>query len=204
MCRCLADAGTVPAERKDLDILPRLTGSFALTRERPPSRCPVPLGGKPGGKIVKRRARRAVAGSAALPCGHISRGRLPLPAVGGTARHCTALATAMAPHQQSVRRVPAMSSGCLRRRRCDGPTRETGTMADSGTTPLTASPAVGKVNQDDESRMRLGFLQYQRESVLKIVRGCPRRPARRRSWPQGGQWPGVGTSAASSTTGSSM
>src|ERR1700722_11383732 len=34
-----------------------LTGSFALARERPPSRRPVPLGGKLGGKIVKRRAR---------------------------------------------------------------------------------------------------------------------------------------------------
>src|ERR1700722_1303921 len=40
-----------------------LTGSFALTRERPPSRRPVPLGGKLGGKIVKRRARRVVAAS---------------------------------------------------------------------------------------------------------------------------------------------
>ena len=46
-------------------------------------------------------------------------------------------------------------------------------MADSGTTPLTASPAVGDVNQDDESRMLLGFLQYQRDSVLKIVEGLP-------------------------------
>ena len=46
-------------------------------------------------------------------------------------------------------------------------------MADSGTTPLTASPAVGGVNHDDESRMLLGFLQYQRDSVLKIVEGLP-------------------------------
>jgi hypothetical protein len=30
---------------------------------------------------------------------------------------CPGLATAIAPHQQSVRRVPAMSSGCLRRRK---------------------------------------------------------------------------------------
>jgi hypothetical protein len=30
---------------------------------------------------------------------------------------------------------------------------------------------VGEVNQDDESRMLLGFLQYQRDSVLKIVEG---------------------------------
>jgi Protein of unknown function (DUF664) len=46
-------------------------------------------------------------------------------------------------------------------------------MADSGTTPPTASPAVSGANQDDESRMLLGFLQYQRDSVLKIVRGLP-------------------------------
>jgi uncharacterized damage-inducible protein DinB len=46
-------------------------------------------------------------------------------------------------------------------------------MADSETTGLTASPAVTDVNQDDESRMLLGFLQYQRDSVLKIVEGLP-------------------------------
>ncbi len=46
-------------------------------------------------------------------------------------------------------------------------------MADPETTPLTASPAVSDVNQDDESRMLLGFLQYQRDSVLKIVEGLP-------------------------------
>jgi hypothetical protein len=46
-------------------------------------------------------------------------------------------------------------------------------MADSVTTPRTASPAVGDVNHDDESRMLLGFLQYQRDSVLKIVEGLP-------------------------------
>ena len=45
-------------------------------------------------------------------------------------------------------------------------------MADSET-PLTVSPAVSYANQDDESRMLLGFLQYQRESVLKIVDGLP-------------------------------
>jgi hypothetical protein len=43
-----------------------LTGSFALTPERPPSRRPVPLGGKLGGKIVKQRASRAVAASGPL------------------------------------------------------------------------------------------------------------------------------------------
>ncbi len=46
-------------------------------------------------------------------------------------------------------------------------------MADSVTTSLTASPAVGDVNHDDESCMLLGFLQYQRDSVLKIVEGLP-------------------------------
>jgi len=46
-------------------------------------------------------------------------------------------------------------------------------MADSQTTPLTAPPAASDVNQDDESRMLLGFLQYQRDSVLKIVEGLP-------------------------------
>jgi hypothetical protein len=46
-------------------------------------------------------------------------------------------------------------------------------MSDSAVTPPTASPAVGDVNQDDESRMLLGFLQYQRDAVLKIVEGLP-------------------------------
>jgi hypothetical protein len=44
-------------------------------------------------------------------------------------------------------------------------------MADSGTTPLTASPAVSDVNNDDEPRMLLSFLRYQRDAVLKIVAG---------------------------------
>jgi len=46
-------------------------------------------------------------------------------------------------------------------------------MEDSETTSLTAPPAVSDVNQDEESRMLLGFLQYQRDSVLKIVEGLP-------------------------------
>ena len=46
-------------------------------------------------------------------------------------------------------------------------------MADSEDTPLTPSPAVGNVNQDDESRMLLGLPQDQRGSVLKIVGGLP-------------------------------
>jgi uncharacterized damage-inducible protein DinB len=36
-----------------------------------------------------------------------------------------------------------------------------------------ALPVVSDANQDDESRMLLGFLQYQRDSVLKIVEGLP-------------------------------
>jgi hypothetical protein len=46
-------------------------------------------------------------------------------------------------------------------------------MADSETTASMASPAVSDANQDDESRMLPGFLQYQRDSVLKIVEGLP-------------------------------
>jgi hypothetical protein len=46
-------------------------------------------------------------------------------------------------------------------------------MADSETTASMASPAVSDANQDDESRMLLGFLQYQRDSVLKIVDRLP-------------------------------
>ena len=46
-------------------------------------------------------------------------------------------------------------------------------MADSETTPLTARQAAAGVNQDDESRMLLGFLQRQRDAVLKIVEALP-------------------------------
>ena len=46
-------------------------------------------------------------------------------------------------------------------------------MAHSETTALTAPQAVGGINQDDESRMLLGFLQRQRDAVLKIVEGLP-------------------------------
>ena len=44
-------------------------------------------------------------------------------------------------------------------------------MADPGTT--RAAAAVSGVNQDDEARMLLGFLQYQRDAVLKVVEGLP-------------------------------
>jgi uncharacterized damage-inducible protein DinB len=40
-------------------------------------------------------------------------------------------------------------------------------MADTGTS------AVSRANNDDDSRMLLGFLQYQRDAVLKIVEGLP-------------------------------
>jgi uncharacterized damage-inducible protein DinB len=45
-------------------------------------------------------------------------------------------------------------------------------MADPETTPLTA-PQAGGVHHDGESRMLLGFLQRQRDAVLKIVEGLP-------------------------------
>jgi len=46
-------------------------------------------------------------------------------------------------------------------------------MADSETTALTMPPAAGDADTDDGSRMLLGFLHYQRDSVLKIVEGLP-------------------------------
>jgi len=46
-------------------------------------------------------------------------------------------------------------------------------MAGSETTAVTASAPVSEANQDDESRMLLGFLQYQRDSVLKVVERLP-------------------------------
>jgi uncharacterized damage-inducible protein DinB len=46
-------------------------------------------------------------------------------------------------------------------------------MAEHVTTALTESPAPIGVNQDDESRMLLGFLRYQRDAVLKVVEGLP-------------------------------
>ncbi len=46
-------------------------------------------------------------------------------------------------------------------------------MADSKTTPLTAPPTTGDVNQDDDSRMLLSFLQRQRDAVLKTVEALP-------------------------------
>ena len=77
-------------------------------------------------------------------------------------------------------------------------------MADSVTTPLTASPGAGEVNHDDESRMLLGFLQYQRDSVLKIVEGLPEAAWQTPVVASGWTWPGCSrTSAVSSTTGSS-
>lgn len=47
------------------------------------------------------------------------------------------------------------------------------TMADSESTPPAAPQPRGDVNQDDESRLLLGFLQRQREAVLQIVEGLP-------------------------------
>jgi hypothetical protein len=65
MCRCLADAGQFQSSGK-FSTMASLTGSFALARERSLIRRPVPLGGKRGGKIVNRRARRVVVASGQL------------------------------------------------------------------------------------------------------------------------------------------
>jgi uncharacterized damage-inducible protein DinB len=46
-------------------------------------------------------------------------------------------------------------------------------MADSETTRMAAPPSMADVNHDDESRMLLGFLQFQRDAVLKIVEWLP-------------------------------
>jgi len=46
-------------------------------------------------------------------------------------------------------------------------------MTNPEATALTAPQAAGDVNQDDESRMLLGFLQRQRDAVLDIVEGLP-------------------------------
>jgi uncharacterized protein DUF664 len=46
-------------------------------------------------------------------------------------------------------------------------------MADSETTSLAAPTAAGAVNHDGDARTLLGFLQYQRDAVLKIVEGLP-------------------------------
>ncbi len=46
-------------------------------------------------------------------------------------------------------------------------------MTASEITRLTVPSARSEANHDDESRMLLGFLQYQRDSVLKVVDGLP-------------------------------
>jgi uncharacterized protein DUF664 len=46
-------------------------------------------------------------------------------------------------------------------------------MTDSETTSLATPTAAGAVHQDDDARTLLGFLQYQRDAVLKIVDGLP-------------------------------
>jgi hypothetical protein len=73
--------GTVPAGRKELghSLSDRLFCPSLVNGRHPASSA---VGGKPGGKIVKRRARRVVAASGRFACGHTSPGRLlPLPAV---------------------------------------------------------------------------------------------------------------------------
>jgi len=46
-------------------------------------------------------------------------------------------------------------------------------MADAETTPVMTPLPVSGVNQDDEARMLLSFLQVQRDAVLKTVEGLP-------------------------------
>jgi hypothetical protein len=58
-------------------------------------------------------------------------------------------------------------------------------MTEPVTTALTESPAPIGVNQDDESRMLLGFLQYQRDAVLKIVEDLPEEAWQTRVVPSG-------------------
>src|SRR5580704_4914495 len=75
------------------------------------------VGGKLGGKIVKRRARHSVVASGRLALwSHLAVQFLPLPAVGGTVQHCTGLATAIrpapavgTPRSRDEFRVPAPS-----------------------------------------------------------------------------------------------
>jgi uncharacterized damage-inducible protein DinB len=58
-------------------------------------------------------------------------------------------------------------------------------MSDSKTTAPGASQAAGKVNQDDESRMLLSFLQRERDAVLEIVEGLPEEAWQRPVVPSG-------------------
>ena len=46
-------------------------------------------------------------------------------------------------------------------------------MSDTGSSASTAQQATGGINTDADSRILLGFLQDQREAVLKIVEGLP-------------------------------
>lgn len=46
-------------------------------------------------------------------------------------------------------------------------------MTDTGTTASSAQQAAGGINADADSRILLGFLQYQRDAVLRIVEGLP-------------------------------
>jgi hypothetical protein len=57
-------------------------------------------------------------------------------------------------------------------------------MTNSETAPLTA-PTTSGVNHDEESRLLLGFLQDQRDAVLKIVDGLPEEAWQRPVVPSG-------------------
>jgi hypothetical protein len=97
VCRCLTGVAYFQLGG-NISGMASLTGSFALTRERRPIRRPVPLGGKPGGKIVKRRARRVVVASGRLALWSHLAGQVVASLAGpGTAQHRTGLATAVRP-----------------------------------------------------------------------------------------------------------
>jgi uncharacterized protein DUF664 len=66
-----------------------------------------------------------------------------------------------------------MSFGAVVVVKCDEPIRKAACMTDTETTAPTAHQAASAINADDDSRVLLGFLQDQRDAVLKIVEGLP-------------------------------
>jgi hypothetical protein len=69
--------------------------------------------------------------------------------------------------------MPAMSFAAPIVVNCDEPTRKAACMTDTGSSASTAQQATRGVNADADSRILLGFLQDQRDAVLKIVEGLP-------------------------------
>ena len=77
-------------------------------------------------------------------------------------------------------------------------------MANPETTASTTRQAAGGINLNAESRVLLGFLQDQRDAVLRIVEGLPADAWQTPAVPSGWTVAGVlGTFAGSNTTGSS-